>query len=266
MRLRKRTWEIIETAKRGDMASRVFDIFILSLIFLNVVAVVLDSVSSIETSFGGVLKGFEVFSVAVFTVEYCLRLWSCVTDPRYSNPVAGRLRFALTPLAIIDLLAVAPFYVALMLPSFGVDLRFMRVVRLMRLFRIAKVGRYSSALKTISRVVSRKKEELVVSLTLLVLLLVFSSSLMYYIENPAQPQTFSSIPATMWWAVITLTTVGYGDIYPVTPLGKLLTTVVAILGIALFALPAGIIASGFVEEIQTRAKSARCPHCGKEIP
>jgi voltage-gated potassium channel len=263
MQLRKRIWEIVEIAKPGDKASRAFDIFILILIFLNALAVILETENTLQLRFKEFFNIFEIFSVVIFTIEYILRIWSCVTDPNYENSAKGRIKYLLTPLAIIDFLAIAPFYAGLFLPAFGLDLRFIRVVRLMRVLRIAKVGRYSTALSLMSHVVSRKKEELIVTFTLLILLLVISSSLMYYIENPVQPDVFSSIPATVWWAVVTLTTVGYGDIYPITPLGRVLAAIVAILGIGLFALPAGIIASGFVEEIQVKVK--HCPHCGKEI-
>jgi voltage-gated potassium channel len=265
MRIKARIWEIIEVAKPGDIASRVFDIFILAIIFLNVLAIILETVNSLQVKFSHLFYYFEIFSVAIFTIEYCLRVWSCTSDPKYRNPLTGRLSFIKTPLAIIDLLAILPFYIGILFPAFGLDLRFIRVVRLMRLFRIAKLGRYSSAFTHICNVIRKKREELVVTFTLLLLLLILSSCLMYYIENPIQPQVFSSIPETIWWAVVTLTTVGYGDIYPISPLGRILAAVVAILGIGLFALPAGLIASGFIEEVQNKGCPRNCPHCGKEI-
>jgi len=174
----------------------------------------------------------------------------------------GRFRFALSAMPMIDLLAVLPFY----LPFLGLDLRFMRAVRLFRLFRVAKLARYSEALRTFCRVLGAKKEELGVTLFTLFLLLLLASCLAYYAERDAQPEAFSSIPAAMWWGVCTLTTVGYGDVCPVTALGKGIAAVIAVLGIGMFALPAGILGSGFVEEIQKRKKCLqRCPHCGWEI-
>jgi voltage-gated potassium channel len=166
-------------------------------------------------------------------------------------------------MAIIDLVAILPFY----LPLVGIDLRSLRVLRLLRILRIAKVGRYYSSLNLIKHVFQAKKEELVLTSAMMGLLLVVSSSLLYYCESAVQPDAFSSIPATMWWAVATLTTVGYGDMYPVTLLGRLLAGTIAILGIGMFALPTGILGAGFVEAIQKQKKELvqRCPHCGKEF-
>lgn len=262
MNARKRTWEIVEVAQPGDTISRVFDISILVLISLNVVAVVLGSVQSVRAKFGRALDLFELISVVVFTVEYLARVWSCTMDTRFSHPVRGRTRFALRIMSLIDLFAILPFY----LPFLGVDLRSLRVLRLLRVLRVAKVGRYYSSLQLIKSVLRSKKEELILSSAVMVLLLVVSSSILYYCENSAQPDAFSSIPATMWWAVATLTTVGYGDIYPVTVVGKLCAGVIAILGIGMFALPTGILGAGFVEEIGKRKQGpAKCPHCGEEL-
>lgn len=183
-----------------------------------------------------------------------------MTDPRYARPLSGRLRFAATPLAVVDLLAIIPFYIGLA----GIDLRFIRSLRLLRIVRVAKVGRYMKALHLFSRVLREKREELVLTLGMMLLLLIIASCFMYYVENPVQPENFPDIPHTMWWAVATFTTVGYGDIYPVTGLGKLLAGVVAILGIGLFALPTGILGAGFVGEMQKRSEGHRCPHCGRE--
>ena len=262
MTIRRRVHEIIQPAQRGDLASRVFDIFILSLIALNVLAIILESVQDIRVSWGKVFWLFEVISVVVFSVEYVLRLWTCVEEPRYARPILGRLRAAFSPLLLIDLLAILPFY----LPFVSLDLRFLRSLRLFRVFRVAKVARYSKALQTLGRVVRHRREELAVAAFAMMLLTILSSTLMYYIENDAQPEVFSSVPAAMWWAVTTMTTVGYGDACPVTPLGKVLGSVIAVLGIGMFAVPTGILGAGFVEETQRRhAHVSRCPHCGKEI-
>lgn len=260
--MRKRLYEILEVAAPGDRASRAFDIFILSLIALNVTALVLETVEAVHAKAPALFNWFERVSVAIFTVEYLLRIWSCTESPNHAAPIRGRLRFAVRPMPLIDLFAVLPFY----LPFLGVDLRFIRAVRLVRLFRILKVARYSTALKTVGRVMSTKKEELVITLFVLLLLLLLSSSLIYFAEHDAQPERFPSIPAAMWWGVATLTTVGYGDVYPVTPLGKLLASAIAILGIGMFALPTGILGAGFVEQIKARKRVPKtCPHCGKPI-
>lgn len=261
MSIRKRTWEIVEAAKSGDKASRVFDIAILALIFLNVIAVIIGSVQSVQVRWGTFLNVFEIVSVIIFTVEYLARLWSCAIDPQYTGRIRGRVRLALRTMSIIDLLAILPFY----LPFLGIDLRSLRVLRLLRILRVAKVGRYYSSLNLIKHVFQSKKEELVLASALMGLLLVVSSSLLYYCENGVQPDAFSSIPATMWWSVATLTTVGYGDMYPVTLMGKFCASVIAILGIGMFALPTGILGAGFVEAIQKKKGQQTCPHCGTEL-
>jgi len=260
--VKKRFWEILDLAKPGDRASRAFDIFILTLIALNVAALVLESLKPIYEKALKLFHAFEVLSVAIFTVEYLARIWSCTTSARFASPVRGRLHFTMTPLALVDLFAILPFY----LPFLGVDLRFARAVRLTRLFRVMKVARYSEALRAFGRVFAAKKEELVVAVFLMGLLVLFASSIMYFAENDAQPDHFSSIPAAMWWAVATLTTVGYGDVCPVTPLGKAIASVISVLGIAMFALPTGILGAAFVDEYRSQKRDQRvCPHCGKRL-
>lgn len=242
--------------------SRFFNIGMLILISLNVIAVILATVNSIYLRHKVFFDAFEVFSVIVFTIEYVLRLWLCTSQRGFEPSVSGRIKFALQPLQLIDLIAILPFF----LPVVGLDLRFVRAVRLFRLFRLFKIGRYSQSLRTISNVLKSKKEELWITVFTGFILLIFASSLMYIVENNAQPDKFKSIPDAMWWGAATLTTVGYGDIYPVTILGKILGSIIAMLGIGLFALPAGIVASGFASEIQKNKREKKiCPHCGKEI-
>jgi len=260
--LRKRIWEILDVARPEDKASRAVHLFILSLIALNVVALILETVRDVHGSAPRLFRAFEVFSVAAFTVEYVLRVWSCTASEQFARPVRGRLAFARTPLAVIDLWAILPFY----LPWLGVDLRFMRSVRFSRFFRVMKIARYSHTLRVFGRVFRRKKAELVAVAFIMFLLLLLASSAMYFAEGEAQPEQFSSIPASMWWGIMTLTTVGYGDVYPVTPLGKIISGLVAVLGVGAFALPAGILGAGFVEEMQSRRRRrAVCPHCGREL-
>jgi voltage-gated potassium channel len=263
MNIRKRTWEIVEVAKPGNRLSRIFDVFILSLIFLNVIAVIIGSVAFVQQEYGDLLDLFEAVSVLVFTVEYVARLWSCTFDARFQHSLVGRLTFMFQPMPLIDLVAIAPFY----LPFLGIDLRSLRALRLLRIVRVAKVGRYYTSLTLIKNVFNSKKEELILTSAVMVLLVVVSSSILYYCENPVQPDSFSSIPATMWWAIATLTTVGYGDMYPVTAFGKFFACIIAVTGIGMFALPTGILGAGFVEEIQKRKSEPKiCPHCGKELP
>ena len=260
--LRHRTWEILDIAKPGDVPSRAFDIFILSLIFLNVIAVILGTVKAIDARYAVELQWFEVISLIIFSIEYLGRVWSCVSTKEYSNPVAGRLRFMIEPMSIIDLLAVLPFYLAFI----TTDLRIIRVLRLFRIFRVAKMGRYSASARLFGRVFRSRAQDLVLAVMVIALLVVLSSSFMYFAENDAQPDKFPDIPTTMWWSIVTLTTVGYGDVYPVTGMGKLLAGIIAILGIGMFALPTAILGSSFIEEMEKkRLRRLVCPHCGKEI-
>jgi voltage-gated potassium channel len=262
--LKERIFHILEVAHAGeDTASRRFDIFMLTLISLNVLAVMLESVDYIAVTYLVYIHIFDVFSVAVFTVEYGLRLWTCTLDKRYHSAIKGRFRYSLTPFALVDLFAILPFYIPFVIP---LDLRFIRILRLLRIGRVLKMGRYSESIQTFERVFSRKKEELAMALFLILILLVLCSSVMYYAESEIQPDKFGSIPEAMWWGVITLTTVGYGDVYPLTPVGKFVGGVVALLGVAMYALPTGILAHGFAEELQSKRKKKEemqvCPYCG----
>lgn len=258
-----RIYEIVQVAKTGDQISRIFDQTIIVLIILNAMALVLETVSSINVLMGPFFKSFEVFSVAVFTVEYILRLWTSTHDTRYNSAIIGRLKYVVTPMAIIDLIAILPFFLPFLIP---IDLRFIRLTRILRMLRLLKLGRYSVTIQKLGRVIAIKKEELIITIGVVFLVLVFASSLMYYCENPAQPKVFSSIPAAMWWGIATLTTVGYGDVYPITPIGKVLGAIIALLGVGMVALPTGIIGSGFMEEIQKGKQNEYCcPHCGKNL-
>jgi len=261
---KRRTLTVLEEARSGDPLSRSVDLFLITLIVLNVLAVILETVEPLATHWAAFFHLFEKVSVAVFTVEYVLRVWSSTAGERYAHPVFGRVRFALTFFAVIDLLAILPFYLPMVVT---LDLRFLRAVRLFRIFRLFKAGRYSRSLKTMGRVFARTRTELSITLFLTLILLVLASGLVYLAEHDAQPETFSSIPAAMWWGAVTLTTVGYGDIYPVTLLGRLLGTVIAILGIGLFALPTAILGSAFMEELTHRKEPSAevCPHCGKPL-
>ena len=249
--MRKRLFILVEpSSKKGD-PNYYFDIFIMSLIVLNVLAIIISSDKAIGDRFKIQFYYFEVFSVVVFSLEYILRLWTCVEKTRYKHSIIGRIKFMLSPMAIIDLLAILPFY----LPFVGVDLRFLRILRIFRIFRLLKMARYSNAFTMIKNVLREKKEELLVTLLFIIIILVIVSSLMFYVERDAQPEAFGSIPKALWWGVVTLTTVGYGDIYPVTLYGKILGGIITLLGVGLIALPSGILASGYTEQIQRKKEN-----------
>ena len=262
--MKQRVYKLVEEAAPGDRSSQAFDIFIISLISLNAIALIVGTVEEVHQVSPQAFRIFEIVSMAIFTVEYLLRVWSCTANPRYAHPVFGRLRFIVSPIALIDLLAILPFYVVFLVNLHGLDLRFLRAVRL--LARVARLSRYSSGLRTLARVIHAKRSDLLTVIMVLSLLLLMASSLIFFAEKEAQPDKFANIPQAMWWSIITLTTVGYGDAVPVTVAGRLLAGLIAILGIGLFALPAGILGSGFVDELKKSTDTPRIfPHCHKEI-
>ncbi len=266
--LKKRCYEILEKGSHHDVLSRRVDLFIISLILINIVAVILESVQWLRLEYHYTFLIFEWISIIVFSLEYLLRIWSITEKPEYARPIVGRIKYFFSFYSIIDLAAVVPAFVPFLIKA---DLRIVRGIRLLRLFRLIKLSRYNRAFGHIKRVMKSAKEELIISLFAVLTLLVVASSIMFFIENEVQPEAFSSIPATMWWAVATLTTVGYGDVYPITALGKCMAGVIAILGVGIFALPAGILANGFGNPINSEQDSENeendciCEHCGKKI-
>lgn len=222
--------------------------FIVLLIALNLIAIVIESVASIHQQYRAEFWAFEVFSVSIFTLEYLARVWSCVdgSDARYQSGWRGRLRYIFSPLALIDLIAIVPFYLSLYLQ---IDLRFLRILRLLRIF---KLTRHLPAFGILLAVLRKESDALVSAMLILSLMLLIAASGIYLLESEVQPQAFASIPQSMWWAMATLTTVGYGDVVPITPLGKLFGGLIGLIGIGMVALPAAILASGFAEQLQLR--------------
>lgn len=270
MTLRKRVQMALDFDEHGNPFDRWVGFSILVLIAINVLAVIAESIPRFFASHRTLFNVIELLSVTAFTVEYLLRVWSCVDEEGFSShPIRGRLQYALSPLGIVDLLAIAPFFlVGGLNPSLGLQnsMRSVRVFRLFALLRILKIGRYSGALGTLGRVLRQKREELVISGALGAMLLLSSSAVMYLVERDTNPADFGSIPAAMWWGITTLTTVGYGDSTPMTATGKLIAGAIQILGLVMFALPAGVLASGFTEELKrSREDPPVCPHCGGSL-
>jgi voltage-gated potassium channel len=252
--IRHRTYELLDDRPFEDPYDAFVSIASMLLIFANIIALSLESIPSFERRYGEGLEQFETFSIWVFTLEYLLRIWSCVEEKRFSSPVRGRLRYILRPMALVDLVSILPSF----LPFFGIDLRFVRIFRTFRIFRVAKLTRYSQAFTTLGRVVNSKKEELVAVLFLEAVLLVAISFTVYLLEHDTQPEVFSTVPVALGWGVSTLLNIGTTTIQPITPAGTFVAGAVAILGLGLFALPAGILSSAFLENYRkSRAHKRR---------
>lgn len=246
--LRRRVYEIMEGARDGDRPAEIFDRVLITLIVLNVIAFMAETVPSIERQYGAWLDWFEAVSVGVFTVEYALRIWSGVEVPylKRLSPLQARLSWAQQPYLIVDLLAILPFYLQHLIGLDG------RIVRLLRVLRLLRLSRYSPAVHTLARVIYGERRALVGAVYLLIGAVIFASTGIYYFEHDAQPDKFSSIPASAWWAIATLTTVGYGDIVPITALGKAFGGIVMVTGLCILALPVAIISTGFAQEVGRR--------------
>lgn len=242
-----------------------FQKFIYVLIILNVFSLIAASYKEIYVPYENFFNDFEYFSVMVFSTEYVLRFWTADLDTVEGSSFRKRMKFSFSAFGIIDLLAILPFYLPFIFPF---DLRVLRILRLFRLLRIFKLGRLSKSLQTITSVLRDSKSELSITVFVAFILMILSSTLMFYVENDAQPQKFENIGQSLWWSVATLTTVGYGDIYPITSLGKILSSVIALIGIGFVALPTGIISSAFISRMQNekeKSKKCKCPKCGNEF-
>jgi voltage-gated potassium channel len=248
MTLRQRVHDVLDFGSEYDPVTQAVNIFLVTLILLNVAAFAAETVPEIGQRFGSAFELFNLVSVAIFTIEYVLRLWSCVELPylRALPNWSRRAKYASRPLMVIDLIAILPFYLGFLV---GMDLRFLRVFRL---FRFLKLARYSPALVALGRVFANERRALFGALLVMLALLLFASSGIYFLERHAQPEIFGSIPSAAWWALATLTTVGYGDVVPVTALGRVFGGLIMIFGLGMFALPIGIIATGFSHEANRR--------------
>lgn len=266
--LKKRVFEIISKADEGDRLSRLFDGVIMSLILLSIVSIVLESYHTIAARYAPVFRAFEYISILVFTIEYCLRIWTA--DLLYPNSKHPRWQYFKSFMAIVDLAAILPFFI----PFISLDLRFLRMIRLLRLFRllrVLKLSRYFEALNIVVRVIRRSAPQLVISIVLCTFVMLFSAIIMYTVENPVQPEQFPNVISSLWWAICTLTTVGYGDVYPITSVGRFFASIIALVGIGIIAIPTGIIAAGFSSVINERVESGEkdeknfCPYCGHRL-
>ena len=249
MQIQKRVYEILGQAQNGDKVSSFVDRFLTILIITNVLAVSLESVETIGSAFRQEFAAFEMFSIIVFGTEYILRLWSAVAkeDSAHKTPFGKRIEYILSFNGLVDLAALLPSLISMFVGS--ADLRWIRVVRILRLL---KMSNYSTALEDLGSAIYEERQSFLAALYLFTLALFIASALMYVLEHQAQPEAFASIPESMWWALITLTTVGYGDVSPITTLGKMVGALTALIGVCTVALLTGIIASAFTSQIEKR--------------
>lgn len=270
-KIKQRAFELIESANKGDILSKIFDIFLIALILINMIIVVADTFD-IPQKLRIVMTYTEIISVIIFSVEYVLRVWTAdLLYPQY-NAFKARIKYIFSFMALIDLLAILPFYLLFIIP---IDLRVLRALRLARVLWIFKINRYTKALKAIAQVFKNKASQLISSFLVVGLLMIIASVLMYNLERAVQPEAFSNAFDAMWWAVSTLTTVGYGDVYPITAAGKVLASIISLLGIGMVAVPTGIITAGFSELLKNDEKNNKadsdndkkkyCPYCGHKI-
>ena len=247
--IRKRLWEILESGNENDKVSIYSDVFLITLIILNIVAVLLETVDSIYSVYKYHFLIFERASTFIFLIEYILRVWVSVEDIKKKSKLSNfmvRIKYMSTWPAIIDLLAVLS---GLLPMIFEIDLRILRALRMLRLL---KFSRYFKVMNLLLGVLREERQSFFAAMFLLTIAMLIASTGIYIFEKDAQPDKFGSIPEAMWWAVATLTTVGYGDVTPITAMGKIFGALITIIGIGTVALPSGILASGFSDQLKRR--------------
>ena len=264
---KQKIYNLIRDDDTNNIYGNIFDGVIITLIIINILSVIADTFS-MPSWYATVSRTVETVSVVIFSAEYLLRLLTADLKYPNSNRMVARIRHIFSFMALVDLLAILPFYIPFLFP---IDLRVLRALRIFRLFRLFKFVRYTVALRTIGTVFKNKRHQLVSSMIVIFVLMVIASVLMYHVEHAAQPDIFENAFSGLWWAVATFTTVGYGDIFPITAMGKVLSATIALLGIGLVAVPTGIISAGFIEltdqeESEKEKKEddevKYCPYCG----
>jgi voltage-gated potassium channel len=248
LRLRRRTYAVLEAGASGDQLARTIHLSIVALIIISVITVILESVPSLDQRFGRFFFAIEVIAACIFTMEYILRLWAAVEHPPLKGitPWRARWLYAKTPAMLVDIIAILPFFLSLFAPD---DVKVLLIFRLIRFFKLA---RYSPGMRSLQEAVVQEQRALLACLVILCGLMIVAAATMHMVEAAAQPDKFGSIPESMWWAIITLTTVGYGDAVPITPMGKVVAGITALGGLVMLALPVGIIATSFADVIRRR--------------
>ena len=265
---RRNIFHVIAPAEDDNKASKIFDIAIIILIVINVIVVVAETFDARHVP---IFRIIENISVVIFSIEYLLRLWTADLLYPERGSVTARVRYVFTFMALVDLISILPFYLPFLFPHSLLVLRSLRVLRLLRLF---KLTRYTNVTTTIGAVFKKKASQIVSSMSVIMILMIITSVLMYNVEHTAQPEKFSNAFDSLWWTVATITTVGYGDIYPITIPGQIFSGIIAFLSIGLIAIPTSIISSGFIEQVNKEKEEAKekeqdrkcfCPYCGQKL-
>ena len=251
--LRQKVYALVNETPDSGKLHEIFEFFIVLWILISVASVILESVDSINYYFHVEFIIIDTIAVAIFSTEFLMRIYSCTEDPKYQHWLAGRINFSRQFSSLIDIVAIAPFFLESLLDHLF-DLRFLRVFRLMRLF---KLGRHSAATKSLFYVIQREWPVMKAAIFIMLMLVMLAACLGYLFEHEAQPDKFENIPQSIYWAVITLASVGYGDISPVTPAGRTITIILALLGIGIFAIPAAILASAFSDQLRIERETMK---------
>jgi voltage-gated potassium channel len=248
LRWRHRAYEILEHGPVGDWGMRFVSRFLILLVLINVAAVVLESVPRYEAAYRNIFIAIEIVSIIVFSVEYAVRIWAAAEHAPYRQvtPARARMRYILSTDGLIDLVSILPFWLAFVVPAE------FRVIQLLRIVRFLKLARYSPAMRSLLEAIYAERRALIGCLFILFGATLITASFMHLAERDAQPDKFGTIPDAMWWAIVTLGTIGYGDVVPVTPLGKIIAAVTILCAIVMIALPVGIIANAFSDQIHRR--------------
>ncbi len=246
-----RVHALLDGQVHDDRVAGLVQLFLAFIIVLNTVAIVLFTIPSVNEHYASLLNPLINICLLIFTFEYLLRIWSCTVSRTIRGKISDRVRYAMHLYLLIDLISILPVFFPFIIHRHQTIIR---VFRLLSIFKLGRYSRYSRSLAQIKRVLIRKREIFAIMLFFLIFVVLFSATILYLIENPVQPDKFSSIPAAMWWSVMTVTTVGYGDIYPITPLGKLIASLFTVAGVLVLALPSAILATGFIEEKSRRSE------------
>lgn len=246
--VRKRIFQILEADSKENTIAKHTNSLLVILILANVIAIIFESDHELSLKYSAEFAVFDLISVFIFSIEYIARVWSCVEqiNNQQHSPLKTRLRYIVSPIAIIDLIAIAPFFI-----SFFIVIDF-RYLRLLRILRLLKLSHHFQGFNLFLTVLMKELKNIATAIMVMIFLIIIAASLMYTLESEAQPEVFGNILHSLWWAVVTMTTVGYGDVTPVTVIGKVVATFIMLIGVALVALPTAILAARFSEELRER--------------